>query len=185
MLMRYLLAFFLMTGAALAQVPTGTIDPHFGALPDPQPSTRWGTAAGLGYHLPYTAIGVNVEQVVGPRAEVQVYSDFSPTDKYVTNDGNTVHIGARGLWWLTSQWAVTGADSEGILYTSQFVKHGNSPSVGVAARAFWLGVPQRFYVSYLIPTGARPTDGSLQSNRVQGLRFEGEGQGWRCCRLGF
>jgi hypothetical protein len=196
--MKYLITFLLMAAPALAQsefpsalTMTQTVSVPLMVQPPPVPATRWGivasvgTAAGLGYHLPYTAIGLNVEKTVGPRAEVQVNGDFSPTNKYVTNNGHTVHAGVRGLWWLTSQWAVTGADSEGLLYTSQFTKHANSPAVGLAARAYWLGFPNRFYVSYLIPTGARPTDGSLQSNRVQGIRFEEEGQGWSRARLGF
>ena len=154
-----------------------------------QPQTRWGvtttvgTESGLGYHLPYVDLGAGVEHAIRDRMEVQASANYSPTHKYITNDGNSVHLGGRALLWVNDTFALTAGDGETWLRTSQFDKANNFPQFGVAARLWWLGFPSRFYAAYLVPEGKRPTDGSLQSNRLQGISTAIEAQGWSRVRL--
>ena len=154
-----------------------------------QPSTRIGalvtvgTESGLGYKLPYTDFGVGVEHDLGHHLEVSASADWSPTHKYVTNDGNAVRVSAQAIAWTGDHFGLTAGDDEAWLWTSQFAKHANHPSVGIVTRLWWLGFPSRFYASYLVPVGARPTDGSLQSNRLQGVSAAIEAQGWSRVRM--
>lgn len=154
-----------------------------------QPSTRWGitatigTQSGLGYKLPYTAFGGAIERTLGNHVELQVSGDYSPSHKYITSDGHQFHAYAAALYWFRDNAALYANDGEGFLYTSQFQKQANFPQVGVATRLFWMGVPSRIYFTYIVPTGKRPTDGSLQSNRTQGMGFVYEGQGWDRVRI--
>lgn len=154
-----------------------------------QPSTRWGittavgTESGLGYALPYTAFGAGIEKAFGDRVELQADADFSPTRKLVTKDGRQFHVTARALYWIGSRVALVGGDGEAALWTNEFAKRSNNPFIGMGCRLWWMGIPSRLYLSYLIPTGSRPTDGSLQSNRTQGVSFTYQGQGWTRARL--
>lgn len=142
-----------------------------------------GTEAGLGYTLPYYAFGAALEHTIGSRSEVQFSTDISPTDKEFTHDGTQLHLSARGMYWLSYRAAITGEVRESFLWTNQINKRATFPVVGMASRFYWLGIPQRAYIGYIIPTGSRPTDGSLQSNRLQGPTFTIEGQGWERVRI--
>lgn len=154
-----------------------------------QPATRWGaivlvgTESGLGYHLPYTAFGGGVEHTIGDPIEVQASADYSPTHKYITNDGSQVHLSGRAIVWANDRVGLTVTDGETWLHTSQFTKADNRPQFGIVARLWWLGFPSRFYASYVVPEGKRPVDGSLQSNRLQGISTAIEAQGWSRVRL--
>jgi hypothetical protein len=142
-----------------------------------------GTESGLGYALPYIAFGGALEHSISSHIEAQASADYSPTHKVITHDGHQSHLGGRALVWLGSRFALTAADREGWLSTSQFRKSANSPAFGVAGRLWWLGTPSRIYAAYLPPMGRRPTDGSLQSNRTQGISTTIESQGYSRVRL--
>lgn len=147
-----------------------------------QPSTRVaadltvGTASGLGYRLPYSAFGADVERVLGDRLEARIAADYSFTTKYGETSGSQEHLSGRLLAWVKPNFGFTAEDGEAFLHTSLFTKSSNSPLVGIVNRCWAFGVPTRIYLGYIVPTGSRPTDGSLQSNRLQGGRFIYEGQ---------
>ena len=154
-----------------------------------QPATRVGalvtigTESGLGYQLPYTEFGAGIERTLGDRFEVQASADYSPTHKLVTHDGHSVALNGRLVAWQTQRFGLTAADDEAWLMTSQFTKHASHPEFGIVARLWWLGFPSRFYAAYVVPVGARPVDGSLQSNRLQGVSAAIEAQGWSRVRM--
>jgi hypothetical protein len=137
-----------------------------------------GTKSGLGYKLPYTSFELAGEKIFANGFEIQAHGGVSPTAKYVSNDGLQVMGTGRVLYWFGSSTAIAAAGGVNVrsLATSLFTKHDNSPSIGVVRKVWWLGLPNRLYLSYLIPTGARPIDGSLQSNRTQGIEFIDEVQ---------
>jgi hypothetical protein len=154
-----------------------------------QPATRWGatatigTESGLGYQLPYTAFGGGVERAILDKVEIQGEADYSPTHKLVTHDGHEIHVQGRAIAWMGDRVGLTAADDETWLATSQFSKAANHPEFGVVARLWWLGFPSRFYASYVVPEGKRPTTGALQSNRLQGVSTAIEAQGWSRVRM--
>jgi hypothetical protein len=148
-----------------------------------------GSMAGLGFKLPFTMFGFTVEKPIGSRMEIQFYGDFSPTHKFLTNDGFSLIFGTQGIVWLDKKWGVVGGMRFSRLFTSQFNKSGNFPLLGIALRDTWMKeLPGRLFLTYEFPTGcvwataSNPCD--IQSNRLQGVNFNQEFQMSRHLRFG-
>jgi hypothetical protein len=148
-----------------------------------------GSSAGLGYKLPDTAFGFSIEKPVGRRFEIQLSSAFSPTHKYITNDGESLLASGSGLFWVNWKFAVLGGVNFSRLWTSQFDKSAIYPVAGVVLRTMWMHENAgRIYVTYEFPTGcvwATATNPcTIQSSRLQGVNFNPEFRVFAHTRVG-
>lgn len=138
-----------------------------------------GSSAGLGYKLPDTTFGFSIEKAVGQKFEVQVSAAYSPTHKYITNDGESLLAGASGLYWVNWRFAVLGGAKFSQLWTSQFEKVAFYPVAGLVFRTMWMHENAgRIYVTYEFPTGCVWATASnpcvIQSSRLTGVNFNPE-----------
>jgi hypothetical protein len=138
-----------------------------------------GVATSLGFKQPDTNFGLALEKPIGSRFEYQAVIGYSPSRKAITNDGNTFLASTQMLFWVRNNLAILGGISYSKLWTSQFVKHGTFPLVGISIREnSRLFGPGRTYISYDFPTGcvwATPANPcTIQSNRLQGVDFAQE-----------
>ena len=145
---------------------------------DNSTATRWmldtesGSESGLGFKIPHLAVGIGAERSVGKHFELQGRLSYSPDRKYITNDGKSLLMKSRGLYWITPKFALTGGLHRSYLWTSQFNKSSWSPSAGIAFREGGFGMPGRIYFDYLFPTGCQwGASCPIQSNRTQGVDF--------------
>jgi hypothetical protein len=139
--------------------------------------TQIGSERELGFKPPDLGIGFSVEKPMGTHVELQTLAQYSPDKKYITNDGNNFHWGAKGIWFPRWRVGVSGEIRQSYLWTSQFSKGGWVAAAGVIIRDSFGNMPGRFSVDYVIPKGCvwaaeckLPSDG-IQSNRTQGPEF--------------
>ena len=138
---------------------------------------RIGSERELGFKPPDLGIGFTIEKPIGPHVELQTFADYSPDKKYLTNDGNNVVWGVKGIWFPRWHVGVSGEIRQSHLWTSQFNKSGWVVAPGVMIRDSFGPIPGRFAIDYVIPRGCvwaaecrLPPDG-IQSNRTQGPEF--------------
>ena len=162
--------------------------PHFvaaqsSAALEPMPLGRLlidgqiGNETELGFKLPSFSVGFTIEKPVGPHVELQTSAAYSPDKKFLTNDGNSLLWGLRGIWLTRLHVGISGEIRNSHLWTSEFHKSGWTSAAGVMIRDDLLGLPGRFSADYVVPTGCvwaakckLPADG-IQSNRTQGPEF--------------
>jgi hypothetical protein len=148
-----------------------------------------GSSAGLGYKLPDTAFGFSIEKSVGRKYEFQLSSGFSPTHKYITNDGESLLASGAGLYWVNWKFAVLGGVNLSRLWTSQFEKSAIYPVAGIVMRTIWMHENAgRIYITYEFPTGCVWATASnpcnIQSSRLQGVKFNPEFRVFAHTRVG-
>lgn len=139
--------------------------------------THIGNESQLGFTPPDLGIGFTIEKPIGTHIELQTSADYSPDQKYLTNNGNSFVWGVKGIWFPRWHVGISGELRQSHLWTSQFNKSGWIPTAGMMIRDNLLGLPGRFSADYVIPTGCvwatectLSSDG-IQSNRTQGPEF--------------
>jgi hypothetical protein len=145
--------------------------------------TQLGTRALSGFKNPWTSYGPAIEVHKGG-FETSGLILWSPTNKVLTNDGHSLWLDFRVLYWIKgSRFAIGGGALYKRFISSQFVKRGWEPGPVFSIRDMFLGVPTRWTFSYLLPTGSSTK--ALQDPRGQGLRFEMDGIMTKHLMLGF
>lgn len=128
-----------------------------------------GTAAPLGYNLPYWNCGARVEQPIGRRFEAQFRSTFSPTSKALTGDGKTFDARGTALVWLApDRFGLTMNVGKSWLWTSQFNKSEWLYAPGVMTSFWWNGGQQRIGIDWLLPSGGFDASTGIESSRLTG-----------------
>jgi hypothetical protein len=159
-----------------------------------------GSQSGLGYKLPSTSFGVQIERPTGRRLELQAAATFSPDRKYITNDGDGVILGGAAIVWITPRVGALAHLRYSHLWTSEFDKTAWAPGVGGVVRDSWSGLAGRLQAEYVLPTGCVWATASnpcmIQSSRLQGVdalqefriyrgvRFGIRGGAWHFCQQG-
>jgi hypothetical protein len=175
-----LITLFLSAPHLFGQVPPAKGRPFGRLLVD----TSIGDEKRLGFIPPNLAIGITLEKPVGNHIEFQTGVSYSPDNKFATHDGNNFAWTAKGI--LFPRWRVGFSARVGktYLWTSQFSKQAWDNRIGLVIRNHMWGVPGRFSVDYVIPSGCvwavkclLPLDG-IQSNRTQGPEFNQEFRTW-------
>lgn len=142
--------------------------------------TSIGNETQLGFKPPDLGVGFAMEKPMGRHVELQTSADYSLDKKYITNDGESLVWSVKGIWFPRWHFGFSAEIRQSHLWTSQFDKSGWIPAAGAMIRDNLLGLPGRFSVDYVIPTGCvwatlctLPADG-IQSNRTQGSELSQE-----------
>ena len=139
-----------------------------------------GSAKQLGFKPPFLAVTTGIDKPVGRHFEIGAGVAYSPSRKYVTNDGNGFAWNAEATWFPRWRVGISGGVGESYLWTSQFHKSGWLVYPSVTVRNSFGTMPGRFSITYVVPRGCvwaaectLPANG-IQSNRTQGPEFAQE-----------
>lgn len=133
---------------------------------------RIGTSHELGFRLPNTAAGVNVERTFG-RATIGADTWLSPDRKISASSGHSVSASGYSTLWIGRRVGPTAGLGYSVYWsgspTGSYRKGQFSPELGIMAQDR-LG---RFTALYLFPTGCVwGTSCPLQSSRLHGVSLE-------------
>jgi hypothetical protein len=150
--------------------------------------TEVGTESSLGYKFPAIVLGSSSEIPLGNLFEVQSSVTYSPTAKYITNNGQRFGASGSALAFINQRVGLVASLEHRSLWTSEFDKKVWFPSAGVVLRNDYFG-RGRLYLTYVFPTGCVwATPGNpcqIQSNRLQGITARQDVRSGSFTRWGF